>query len=65
MSGTLETKWKPHKLDSPSATSVVVTGLEEGTEYELRVAAMNSIGTGPFCQMMGTCRTLGKGTFFK
>ena len=52
--------WDEHKLDTPSATSVVVTGLEEGTEYEIRVSAVNSIGTGPFFQMLETYKTLGK-----
>ena len=56
--------WKRFKLDILSATSVVVTGLEEGTEYELRVAAMNSVGTGPFCQMLEACKTLGKFIFY-
>ena len=57
-----EINWKQLKLDK-SSTSIVVTGLEEGTEYELRVAAMNSVGAGPFCQLMGACKTLGKSTF--
>ena len=59
-----QSKWKQLKLDVPSASSVVVTGLEEGTEYELRLAAVNSIGIGPFCRMMETCKTLGKYTRF-
>ena len=56
--------WNRLRLDIASATSVVVIGLEEGTEYELRVAAMNSVGTGPFLQMLEACKTLGKFTLY-
>ena len=55
-----EIRWQPLKLDIASATSVMVTGLEEGTRYEVRVAAVNSEGTGTFSQMMEACKTLGK-----
>ena len=55
--------WQQLNLDIASATSVMFTSLKEGTEYEVRVAAVNSVGTGPFFQMMEACKTLGKCPF--
>jgi hypothetical protein len=34
-------------LDDPSATSAVIGGLVNGTAYDITVAAINSVGTGP------------------
>ena len=55
--------WQQLNLDIASATFVIVTGLKEGTDYEVRVAAVNSVGAGPFSQMMEACKTLGKCPF--
>jgi large repetitive protein len=34
-------------LNDPSATSAVIGGLTNGTAYDITVAAINSVGTGP------------------
>ena len=53
-----ERNWTPYNSNVLAITSTVVTGLTEGTEYELRVAAVNSVGRGPFMQIKTA--TLGK-----
>lgn len=42
------TSWTPVTHTSSTATSIVATGLTNGTSYLLRVAAINAVGTGAF-----------------
>ena len=38
----------PQVFNTPSATQLTVTGLTNGTTYTFRIAATNSVGTGPY-----------------
>lgn len=40
-------------LNNPSATSAVIGGLTNGTAYDITVAAINSVGTGPAAAASG------------
>ena len=40
-------------LNDPSATSAVIGGLTNGTAYDITVAAINSVGTGPAAAASG------------
>ena len=59
-----EISWNQLKLDKPSNTSFTVKGLDQDTRYELRVAAINSVGVGPFLQILEACKTFGKFTLY-
>ena len=52
-------KWQKHETEGVvSGTEYAVTGLEEDTEYEWRVAAENKAGLGPFSAPSPPVKTL-------